>query len=69
MDLGRNGWAQVAAKIQDKGNSLRPHLVSHLGKERIQIQISKQKVCGQERIPGKEGYKIQDVAWLIIHES
>lgn len=40
--------SQVAAKIQGKGGSLRVNLVSRLREERTQIQVSRQKVCGQE---------------------
>lgn len=46
--LHRKSWWHVAAKIQGKGGSLQVHLLSHFGEERTQIQVSRQKVCGQK---------------------
>lgn len=48
VGLHRKSWWHVAAKIQGKGGSLQVHLLSHFGEERTQIQVSRQKVCGQK---------------------
>lgn len=66
MELGGNGGAHEAAKIQDEGDFLGFHLLSLAGGEEIQIQVRRQKVCGQGRTPGRRGGRVQEVAALLF---